>query len=203
MGSLLYVSGWTRPDVAVAVTTLCRHAATPGEAHIKATKRVISYLYSTKDYGLKYYSSDPNKDEISEDSVQNSHDSKGTASRVRDLRLKNTRYRNADWGTPEVYAQGRHPLTKDDLLETWVDSDYGADVSKRSMKGIVAKFAGGPVSWTASLNKTVSLSTAEAEVAAALRAGKDVIHLKNLLAFIGLPQGTILLREETRPVRRK
>ena len=190
LGSLLYVSGWTRPDVAVAVTTLCRHAATPGEAHVKATKRVISYLYSTKDYGLKYYSSDPSRGEISEDSVQ-----KDTA-KVRDPRLKNTHYRNADWGTPEVYAQGRHPLTKDDLLETWVDSDYGADISKRSMKGIVAKFAGGPVSWTASLNKTVSLSTAEAEVAAALQAGKDVIHLKNLLAFIGLPQGTILLRED-------
>ena len=87
-------------------------------------------------------------------------------------------------------------MTKDDLLETWVDSDYGADISKRSMKGIVAKFAGGPFSWTASLNKTVSLSTAEAEVAAALQAGKDAIHLKNLLAFIGLPQGTILLRED-------
>ena len=137
---------------------------------------------------MKYYSSDPNRGEISEDSVQNIQDSKDTA-RVRDPRLKNTRYRNADWGTPEVYAQGRHPLTKDDLLETWVDSDYGADVSKRSMKGIVAKFAGGPVSWTASLNKTVSLSTAEAEVAAALQAGKDAIHLKTYWPLLGSPKG--------------
>ena len=161
LGSLIYVSGWTRPDVSVAVSTLCRHAATPGTEHIKAVKRVIQYLYRTRNDGLLYSN------------------------------------RGASATKPDMYAQGRHPLSTDqNHLDTFVDSDYAADISRRSMKGIVIKLANAPVSWTSTLNKTVSTSTAESEVMAAFQAAKDAIHLKNMMSFLGLPQQTINLKED-------
>ena len=64
------------------------------------------------------------------------------------------------------------------------------------MKGIVIKLANAPVSWTSTLNKTVSTSTAESEVMAAFQAAKDAIHLKNMMSFLGLPQQTINLKED-------
>ena len=44
IGSLLYISGCTRPDIAAATGMLARHGATPGEKHVKAVKRLIQYV---------------------------------------------------------------------------------------------------------------------------------------------------------------
>ena len=54
IGSLLYISGCTRPDIAAATGMLARHGATPGEKHVKAVKRLIQYVYNTRKYGIKY-----------------------------------------------------------------------------------------------------------------------------------------------------
>jgi len=54
IGSLLYLSGCTRPDIAAATGILARHGATPGEAHVKAVKRLIQYVYRTKHIGIQY-----------------------------------------------------------------------------------------------------------------------------------------------------
>ena len=54
IGSLLYISGCTRPDIAAATGILARHGATPGEKHVKAVKRLIQYVYNTRKYGIKY-----------------------------------------------------------------------------------------------------------------------------------------------------
>ena len=160
LGSLIYISQWTRPDVSVAVSTLCRHAATPGAKHVEATKRLIQYLYRTRHLGLEY------------------------TAKSKSI-------------TPEMYAQGRHPnSTPHNHLDTFVDSDYAADVSRRSMKGVLVMFGGAPVMWSSSLNKIVSTSTAESEVLAAAQAAKDAIHLQNLLSFLGYPRRTIVLKED-------
>lgn len=99
--------------------------------------------------------------------------------------------------TPQFFAQGRHPLqTPNNHLQTFVDSDYAADVSRRSMKGVIVLFGGGPVMWSSSLNKVVSMSTAEAEVLAAVQATKDSLHLKGLLTFLGMPVKSITLFED-------
>ena len=54
IGSLLYISGCTRPDIAAAVGILARHGATPGTEHVRAAKRLIQYVYSKlkEDYAL-------------------------------------------------------------------------------------------------------------------------------------------------------
>ena len=58
LASIIYIMNWTRPDVAYAVSKLCRFMHNPGEEHIKALKRLLRYLAGTSNYGLTYdYSS--------------------------------------------------------------------------------------------------------------------------------------------------
>ena len=50
----VYAIASVRCDVASSVGILCRHAASYGEEHIKAAKRIIRYLYATRTFGLVY-----------------------------------------------------------------------------------------------------------------------------------------------------
>uniref|UniRef100_A0A7S0U4E2 Reverse transcriptase Ty1/copia-type domain-containing protein n=1 Tax=Hemiselmis andersenii TaxID=464988 RepID=A0A7S0U4E2_HEMAN len=52
--SLLYAAVFTRPNIAKAMTMLGRFMANPGPAHVIAIKRVLRYVVSTLDRGLKY-----------------------------------------------------------------------------------------------------------------------------------------------------
>ena len=54
LGSCLYLSMVTRPDISFAVNHLARHAITPGKAHAKALTKVVQYLKGTRSKGLVY-----------------------------------------------------------------------------------------------------------------------------------------------------
>eukprot|EP00899_Mesostigma_viride_P020074 jgi/Mesvir1/28068/Mv26200-RA.1 len=53
-GAVLYVALWTRPDIAFAVNQLAQHMQAPTAAHMEAADRLIRYLYTTRDKGLRY-----------------------------------------------------------------------------------------------------------------------------------------------------
>ena len=44
----------TRPEIAFAVNKLSQHVSSPTMQHLIAYKRVLRYLKSTQDYGLKF-----------------------------------------------------------------------------------------------------------------------------------------------------
>jgi len=54
VGTLLYASISTRPDIAHAVNKLARHMQEPLVRHMHAAKRVLRYLAGTRNYGLKF-----------------------------------------------------------------------------------------------------------------------------------------------------
>ena len=54
VGSLLYLSCWTRPDISFAVSELSRFVSEPGETHRLAAKHLIRYIKGTKDLGLRF-----------------------------------------------------------------------------------------------------------------------------------------------------
>jgi len=54
VGSLLYASVCTRPDIAEAVGRLTRFMAAPTEAHWTAGKRVLRYLSGTREQGITF-----------------------------------------------------------------------------------------------------------------------------------------------------
>jgi hypothetical protein len=54
VGSLMYASLGTRPDITYAVSVLSKFADNPGLVHWNAAKRVFAYLAGTKDLWLTY-----------------------------------------------------------------------------------------------------------------------------------------------------
>lgn len=72
-------------------------------------------------------------------------------------------------------------------VDVYSDADFGGDVkTRRSTTGVVATFAGGAVSWSSRLQKSVALSTTEAEFVAASEGAKELIWLTRLLNEIGV-----------------
>ena len=54
IGSLMYATQCTRPDIAFAVSKLSRFTSNPSIDHWKAIGRVLGFLKKTKDLGLQY-----------------------------------------------------------------------------------------------------------------------------------------------------
>lgn len=63
VGSLLYLSTGTRPDIAFAVGNVARFSANPTNRHWTGIKRILRYLKGTPDLGL-YYSRNSDEDMI-------------------------------------------------------------------------------------------------------------------------------------------
>ena len=59
IGSLLYLSVCTRPDIAQAVGALSKYMAEPTTAHWQAAKGLMRYVASTRDHGI-VYGTEPN-----------------------------------------------------------------------------------------------------------------------------------------------
>lgn len=83
IGSLMYVSNRTRPDIAFAVGRLSRYTSNPNKLHWTALEMVFRYLRGTLDYCL-HYSGYPNVIEGYSDAnwVTDSHDVKSTSGYV-------------------------------------------------------------------------------------------------------------------------
>ena len=54
VGSLIWLGGMTRPDIANAVRAVARQAHDPAERHWRAVRKIIAYLIKTKDLGLAF-----------------------------------------------------------------------------------------------------------------------------------------------------
>lgn len=54
VGSLLYLSQITRPDITFAVNLVSRYLENPQKIHWNAVKRIFKYLKSTSNYGILY-----------------------------------------------------------------------------------------------------------------------------------------------------
>ncbi|KAH9648407.1 hypothetical protein KPL70_025572 [Citrus sinensis] len=99
------------------------------------------------------------------------------------------RYLNGTDGHDIVY--GRVDKNSDQV-QGYVDSDFAGDLDKRrSITGYVYTLFGGAVSWKASLQSVVALSTTEAEYIALSEAVKEAIWLKGLVTELGLEQGSV------------
>ena len=54
VGSLMYFTDCTRPDIAMGVSTLSRFCTDPGMAHREAAKRLLWYVKGSDGDGLLY-----------------------------------------------------------------------------------------------------------------------------------------------------
>lgn len=58
VGSLMYTSLGTHPDITYAVQTISQFSKSPGQAHWEAVKQIFCYLKGTKDFWLLYGGAD-------------------------------------------------------------------------------------------------------------------------------------------------
>ena len=72
---------------------------------------------------------------------------------------------------------------------------------KHSVSGAFFVFLGCPVAWFSRTQKSVSLSSTEAEYFAAMIAARDGVHYRDVLADLGLMQsGPTLVRSDNKGV---
>ena len=160
VGSLLYASISTRPDIAHAVAMLCRAMQNPGPAHWIAAKRVLRYLVGTKTKGLRFSPKGPEEHSNSEKSTQ-----------------------HAPMHAPSK-PQANLPLA---VVEAFCDADWAGDVDdRRSTSGCIVLLHGCAVLWLSKKQATVALSTAEAEYMAMSHLLKEVKWLIQLLQEMGV-----------------
>ena len=76
----------------------------------------------------------------------------------------------------------------------YVDSDWGGDIgTRRSTTGYIFKFLGSPISWSSKLQKTVALSSCEAEYMAIRDAIKEQQYIRGLLSEIAPILGNLAI----------
>lgn len=82
--------------------------------------------------------------------------------------------------------------SKDSQLIAYADSDWASDPSsRRSQTGYFLRLANGIISWTSRVQKTIALSSTEAEYMALSDCSRQVIWIKNLLGEIGYKLGPL------------
>ena len=80
----------------------------------------------------------------------------------------------------------------------YVDVDFVGDLDKkRSQIGYMFTLGGCTVSWQATLQNIVALSTIEAEYTAAVEAFKEAIWLKGMITELGVEQGTVTVYSDS------
>lgn len=89
VGSLMYLSVGTRPDISFAVSELSKYLSNPGKAHWAAALRVLRYLKGTPDLGVTFA-----RGAGSQLKAYCDYNYKGPS--VRSLKL--TAFSDADWG---------------------------------------------------------------------------------------------------------
>ena len=157
VGSLLYLTMVTRPDICFAVKELSRMLDSPGETAWKAGQQLLEYVYNTHHYAIRY-----------------------------------TKPANVE----DILVTG--------VLKGYSDADWAGQIDdRRSTSGYVFFVAGGPVSWQAKTQKSVALSTAEAEYMALSDASKEAVHLKALLVSIGIEDRTAVVIYEDNQAAQK
>lgn len=109
---------------------------------------------------------------------------------------------SADWASVKRifrYLRGTSNFgllytSSDDELCAYSDADFAGDVkTRRSTNGFVSLIGNSAVSWTSQLQKSVALSTTEAEFVAASEGAKELTWLNRLLSEISFKRDVPVL----------
>jgi hypothetical protein len=93
-------------------------------------------------------------------------------------------------------------FSTENILNSPKNHDFVADLdTRKSHTGYVLMLNGGAVSWKSTKQKSVSLTTTEAEWYAASEAGKEIVYLCSILFDCGVEQdGPTKMYEDSRAV---
>jgi hypothetical protein len=144
IGSLIYPSVTTRPDIAWISSKLSQYSQNPSPGLIQEADRVIAYLNGTK-------------------------------------------YLSIEYSAKATDSPGSQEDTLKHIFEAASDASFADDQETRhSSQGYCFKLFGGPIQWQASRQKTVTLSTTEAELLSLTHASKELQALDRLFIQLRL-----------------
>ena len=85
-------------------------------------------------------------------------------------------------------------------LIAYSDSDYaGCPDTRKSRTGYAIFLFGNLISWKSKLQSVIAMSTAEAELIAAVEAAKELVYIQSLLTGIGIDIGKVALHVDNQP----
>ena len=190
VGSLLYASISTRPDIAHPVAMLCRSMQNPGPAHWIAAKRVLRYLAGTKTKGLRF--SAKGQEEHSSSENPRRTDVLARSMHAAPASVARSGLCTMDAAGDPVPRPHSTPLLDAPplslaVVEAYCDADWAGDVDdRRSTSGGIVLLHGCAMIWLSKKQATVALSTAEAEYMAMSATLQEVKWLLQLLEEIGV-----------------
>ena len=171
-GELIFAMVTCRPDIAFAVMKLSQFNNCPSDLHFTAIMEVYKYLYATSDEGLTYWRSCRNPNLPSSPFPQPSQESY-------QLTLP-----------PEFHKNG--------LAYCYTDSDWAGDRrTRRSVSGLSILMNGASIIYKTILQRTVALSSTEAEFYALADAGKATLYMRSVLRdlFMEQEQPTVIYED--------
>jgi hypothetical protein len=171
LGELTYAYVVCRLDIGFATTFLARSSTRPTAEHYHALKSIARYLRAHKDWGLMYWRNQPRMD-----------------APIKDFDL-----------VPDDPSLPTFPATTAlDRLVGFVDASHAAcPRTRRSITGVLFTLAGACITFKSKMQATVSTSSTEAELIAAVYAAKMAKYFRSILKELGHEQkGPTILYED-------
>ena len=162
-GELIFAMVTCRADISFPVLKLTQYNNSPTSCHAEAIKAIYRYLNATLSEGITFWRPRLNTNIIAQPEPV------------------------VDDSTYKVFIPPEHDIV--DLLYGFSDSDLADDTSHRkSVGGTALMFAGGCVVYKTILQRTVALSSTEAEFYALTETGKLVLYVRMVLSDLDIVQ---------------
>ena len=162
-GELIFAMITCRADIAFPVIKLTQYNSNPGLSHFEAVQQVFRYLSATINDGITFWRPTP-------------HQTLPTVS------LPTPEHDNHKLYIPN---EAKSSTT----AYGYSDSDLAGDTNTRkSVSGVTIKFGGGAVVYKTILQRTIALSSTEAEFYALTEAGKLVLYIRHVLKDVHIEQ---------------
>jgi hypothetical protein len=157
IGSLIYLTIFTRPDLVYSVNYLARYMSNPSLEHYKYLNNIFSYLNKTRDLGL----------DLTLQSIEQSKANNPITNTIKNLKnsINLIGISDSDWGGD---LDSRKSTTGNIFILNNNKDNYSNNTN-------IA------ISWISKLQKTVAISSAEAEYIALKEATKESLYLQNFI----------------------
>jgi hypothetical protein len=154
IGSLIWLSQATRPDISTITNMLAKYQANPSPGHLVSAQYVLKYLKGTIHKGIRYSSEDT------------THLSSFLKFPLDPTKL--TAQADANWGPQDASVTSTNMNTPQHPFKS------------RSVSGYLL-WLGGPLHWSSKRQKITARSSAEAEIYATDECVKQIQYLRNII----------------------
>ena len=162
-GELIFAMVTCRPDISHSIIKLTQYNNNPAEIHYRALLDIYAYLNATIDKGLTYWKTNT------------------------DIALPPNPHVQPDTEEYILNLPSEHHQT--DYTYGYVDSDWAGDtLHRKSVSGIAFLLAGAAIVYKTLHQKSVALSSTEAEFYALAEAGKIALYIRSILNELGINQ---------------